>query len=98
MARPQPARITCPECKGWYNSDSELRDHMQAAHRRCVSEPSTLPRSSKTQLAMANDEWVTLSVQFRNRIQAHFSPEGLEAIDRFILLVSQGSLFDDVRR
>ena len=42
MAQPQPARITCSECNGWYNSERELRDHMQTAHRRFVPELSTL--------------------------------------------------------
>jgi len=42
MAQPQLARITCSVCNGWYNSESELRDHMQTVHRRFVSEQSTL--------------------------------------------------------
>ena len=41
MAQPQMARITCRQCDGWYNSESELRDHMQAAHRRFAGEQST---------------------------------------------------------
>jgi|CZKC01.1.fsa_nt_gi hypothetical protein len=40
MAQPKAARITCRVCDGWYDSDRELRDHMQAAHRRFISEPS----------------------------------------------------------
>ena len=41
MAQPQMAPITCSQCNGWYTSDRELRDHMQAAHRRFVSVQST---------------------------------------------------------
>ena len=39
MAHAAPARITCSVCDGWYPSERELRDHMQAAHRRFISEP-----------------------------------------------------------
>jgi hypothetical protein len=98
MAQPQVARITCSECNGWYNSELELRCHMQAAHRRFLSEPSTLPDSLKIQLGISKDEWAIFSVQLRNRVQAHFNPEELDAIDRFILLAGQGSVFDDVCR
>jgi hypothetical protein len=35
--------ITCSQCGAWYNSESDLSDHMHAAHRRCVPEPNTLP-------------------------------------------------------
>ena len=98
MAQPKEARITCRECEGWYNSERELSDHMHAAHRRCFSEPSTLPDSPKIQLAISKDEWTLVSVQLRNRVQVHFNPEELDVIDRFILLASQGSVFDDVRR
>jgi hypothetical protein len=34
MAQPQMARITCRECNAWWNSERELRDHIQMAHRR----------------------------------------------------------------
>jgi hypothetical protein len=98
MAQPQVARISCSECEGLYNSERELSDHMHAAHRRCVPEPSTLPDSPKTQLAISKDEWTIVSVQLRKRVQVHFNPEELDAIDRFILLASQRSVFDDVRR
>ena len=37
------ARITCSECNAWYNSEHELRDHMQTAHRRIGSEQSLSP-------------------------------------------------------
>ena len=46
MAQPQMARITCSQCDGWYGSERELRDHMQAAHRRFDSEQG----SSHTEL------------------------------------------------
>jgi hypothetical protein len=104
MAQPQPARITCSQCNGWYNSERELWEHMQTAHRRFVSEQSafqhsgTQPDSSKNQLGASKEEWAKLSVQLRNRVQARFNPEELDAIDRFILLASQGSVFDHMRR
>jgi hypothetical protein len=98
MAQPQLARITCTECNGWYNSERELRAHMLTAHRRFLSEPSTLPDSPKIQVGTSKDEWATLSAQLRNRVQAHFKPEELNAIDRFILLASQSSVFDQVSR
>jgi hypothetical protein len=46
MAQPQVARITCSQCNGWYNSERELRDHMQVAHRRFAPEQSTLQHGS----------------------------------------------------
>ena|SRR5713226_9577965 len=104
MAQPQVARITCSQCNGRYDSERELRDHMQMAHRRFVSEQSTFqhgctqPDSLKNQLGTSKDEWAKLSGQLRNRVQARFNPEELDAIDRFILLASQGSVFDQVRR
>jgi hypothetical protein len=104
MAQPQAARITCSVCNGWYNSEIELRDHMQSVHRRSVSEQSTFrqggaqPDSVEIQLRMSKEEWAKLSVQLRNRVQARFNPEELDSIDRFILLASQGSVFDHVRR
>jgi hypothetical protein len=104
MAQPQAARITCSQCNGWFDSERELRDHMQAAHRRFVSEQSTLqhggtqPDSFKNKLDTSKEEWAKLSVQLRNRVQARFNPEELDAIDRFILLASQGSVFVHVCR
>jgi len=92
MAQPQVARITCSQCNGWYNSESELRDHIQSAHRRFISEQSP-PRYGGTK-----EEWAKLSVQLRNRVRVHFNPEELATVDRFILLASRGSVFDDVRR
>jgi hypothetical protein len=102
MAQPQPARITCCVCNGWYNSERELHDHMQAVHRRFVLEESTFqqggskPDSFEFQLRMSKEEWANLSVQLRNRVQVRFNPQELDAIDRFILLASQGSIFDHV--
>ena len=104
MAQPQVARITCSVCNGWYNSESELRDHMQTAHRRSVSEQSTFQQGGapsgnfEIQLRMSKEEWAKLSVQLRNRVNHRFTPEELDAIDQFILLASQGSVFNHVRR
>lgn len=104
MAQPQAARITCSQCNGWFDSERELRDHMQAAHRRFVSEQGTFqhvvtqPDSFKNKLDTSKEEWAKLSVELRNRVQARFNPEELDAIDRFILLASQGSVFDHVCR
>jgi transcription termination factor NusB len=104
MAQPQAARITCRECNSWYVSERELWDHVQKAHRRSVPEQSTFQHgdtqldSFKDQLHTAKEEWAKLSAQLRNRVQARFDPEELDAIDRFILLASQASIFDDVRR
>jgi hypothetical protein len=104
MAQPQAARITCSQCDGWYSSERELRDHMQAAHRRFDSEQNTFQHgdtqsdSFKIQLGTSKEEWAKLSVQLRNRVQARFNPEELDAIDRFILLASHGSVFDPVCR
>jgi PilZ domain len=41
MAQSQGARITCSQCNGWYDSERELWDHIQAAHRRFFSEQTT---------------------------------------------------------
>ena len=46
MAQPQMARIACSQCNAWYGSDRELRDHMQTAHRKSVSENSLPPSSA----------------------------------------------------
>jgi hypothetical protein len=34
MAQPEMARITCSRCNAWYDSESELHEHMKTAHRR----------------------------------------------------------------
>jgi hypothetical protein len=104
MAQPQVARITCSLCNGWYNSELELRCHMQAAHRRFLSEQNTFQNdcthqdSLKNQLGALKEEWAKLSVQLRNLVQARFNSEELDAIDQFILLASQASVFDRVCR
>ena len=104
MAQPQPARIICGQCNAWYNSENELRDHILTSHRKFVPEQSTSqhggtqPGSFEEQLGMLRAEWTKLSVLLRNRLQARFNPEELDAIDRFILLASQCSDFDHVRR
>jgi hypothetical protein len=73
-------------------------------HRRLVSEQSTFqqggpqPDSFEVQLRMSKEEWAKLSVQLRNRVKPRFNPEELDAIDRFILLASQGSVFDHASR
>ena len=104
MAQPQVARITCSQCNGWYDSERELWDHMQTAHRRSFSEQSTFkhggsqPDGSKDVPSTSKEEWAELSAQLRNRIHIRFNPEELDIIDRFILLASQGSAFDQVCR
>jgi hypothetical protein len=45
MAQSQMARIICTQCNAWYDSERELRDHMQAAHRHVDSEQSLPPSS-----------------------------------------------------
>ena len=92
MAQPKAARITCSECNGWYESENELWNHMRTVHRRFIPEPGISPRVG------TKEEWAKLSMQLKNRVQVHFNPEELEAIDRFILLASQGPVFDDLCR
>jgi two-component system NarL family sensor kinase len=55
MVQPQVARIACSQCKGWYNSEQELRDHMQTAHRRFVSEQNA-PRELTGRLLKVQDQ------------------------------------------
>ena len=55
MAQPEAARITCNQCNGWYNSERELRDHMQTAHRRFVSDQSTFQTDRKQQDNLKHD-------------------------------------------
>jgi hypothetical protein len=104
MPQPQLARITCSVCNGWYVSDSALRDHMQTAHRRFVSEESTFQRGTaypdgfRNQIGTSNEGWAKLSAELRNLLQARFTQEELDTIDRFILLASQGSVFDRLCR
>jgi hypothetical protein len=101
MAQPQVGRITCSLCNGWYNSESELRDHMQTAHRRFVSDQNTFQNDSTQQGSLENrpgaskEEWARLSAKLRDRVRARFSQQELDVIDRFILIASDGSVFDD---
>ena len=92
MAQPQAGRITCSECNSWYASESELWEHVQEVHRRSVPEQSPFQRGT------SKEEWANLSVHLRNHVQVRFTPGELDAIDRFILLASQASVFDDVCR
>jgi len=92
MAQPKASRITCSECNGWYESERELWDHMRMVHRRFVPEPCIF------EYLGTKEEWAKLSIQLKVRVQVHFNPEELEVIDRFILLASQASVFDNVFR
>ena len=92
MAQPQVGRITCSECNSWYASESELWEHVQEVHRRSVPEQNPFQRGA------SKEEWANLSVHLRNHVQVHFKSEELDAIDRFILLASQASVFNDVCR
>jgi hypothetical protein len=104
MAQPQVGRITCGICNGWYNSESELRVHMQTVHRRFLTDQNTFQNDCTQQDSLKNrpgaskEEWARLSGQLRNRVRARFNQEELDAIDRFILIASHGSVFDDVCR
>ena len=44
MTHSQEAGNYCHQCNGWYNSESELYEHMQTVHRRCVPQESAFPR------------------------------------------------------
>jgi hypothetical protein len=41
------AEITCKRCDAYYNSERELRDHMQAVHRIFRSENSARPAAAE---------------------------------------------------
>jgi hypothetical protein len=104
MAQPQMVPIYCNECNGRYDSEHELWEHMNRAHRRFVSEQNTFPdgdiqpNSVEDRFGMLQKQWAKLSVQLRNRVHARFNSEELAVIDRFILLASQSSIFNDVCR
>ena len=104
MAQPQEARISCRECNSFYASEIELWEHMQEAHRRSISEPGpfhhgrTQEESRQNRFGTSKEDWANLTVHLRNHVQVHFKAEELDAIDRFILFASQGSIFDDVCR
>ena len=67
MAHAATAQITCRVCDGWYASESDLRAHMQAAHRRFSPAPidlapgdpqyaGTQPESPKSEPRTPNEE------------------------------------------
>jgi hypothetical protein len=93
MAQPKAAPITCKECDSFYASESEFRKHMQEVHRR-----SALGQGTLRHVGISKEEWANLSVHLRNYVQVRFKSGELDAIDRFILLASQGSVFDKVCR
>jgi hypothetical protein len=93
MAQPQVARIICRECNNCYTSERELWDHMREVHRRSVPELGIFQRSGTSK-----EEWANLTVHLRNHVQVRFNSKELDAIDRFILIASQLSVFDDVCR
>ncbi len=96
MAQAQMAPIYCNECNGRFDSEDELWNHTNTAHHMFASELRTFqhvgtePCSIEDQLDASQEGWAKLSAQLRNRVQVHFNPEELDAIDRFILLASQG--------
>ena len=102
MAKPQAARIICGQCDAWYYSEGELLNHIETSHRRYDLEKSTFrrggarPDSLEERLGTLGEEWTRLSLQLRNKLQARFDHNELDAIDRFILIASQCSVFDDV--
>ena len=104
MAQPQEARITCSECNSFYASESELWEHVQEVHRRSVPGQSNFPHggsqlgSFRNRFGTSKEEWANLSLHLRNHVQVRFKSEEIEVIDRFILLASQASVFDDVCR
>jgi hypothetical protein len=104
MAQPQEARITCSQCNSFYASESELWEHERESHRRSVPEQSTFqhgrsqPESFRNRFGTSKEEWGNLSVHLRNHVQVQFKPEELNAIDRFILLASQSTVFEEVCR
>jgi hypothetical protein len=104
MAQPQKAPITCSECNCFYASETELWEHVQEVHRRSVPEQSISPHggsqpgSVRNRFGISKEEWANLSVHLRNHVQVRFKSGEIDIIDRFILLASQGSVFDDVCR
>jgi hypothetical protein len=104
MPQPQKAQITCSECNSFYATESELWEHLQEAHRRSVPEQSPFqhggsqPGIFRNRFGISKEEWANLSVHLRNHVQVRFNSEEIDVIDRFILLASQSSVFDDVCR
>jgi hypothetical protein len=104
MAQPQEARIACRQCNSFYASESELWEHEQESHRRSVPEQSTFQHGGtqhgveENRHGTSKEGWANLSVHLRNHVQVQFKPEELNAIDRFILLASQSTVFEEVCR
>jgi len=104
MAQPKEARITCSECNSFYASESELWEHVQEVHRRSVAGQGisplggSQPGSFRNRFGISKEEWANLSVHLRNHVQVRFKSGEIDVIDRFILLASQGSVFDDACR
>jgi hypothetical protein len=104
MVQAHVARIICGQCNAWYNSESELDYHIQTSHRWYDLEQSTFRRGGtqparlEEQLGTLRKEWTRLSLQVRNQLQTRFDPDELDAIDRFILVASQSSVFDPICR
>ena len=51
MAQSRMALITCSQCNAWYNSERELREHMQWAHREFGTEQSVPPSPGQAERA-----------------------------------------------
>ena len=64
MSQSQDGRNSCHQCNGWYNSESELYEHMQTVHRRCVPQQSNFPREVNepnvfdSQMPRSTKEWI----------------------------------------
>ena len=56
------------------------------------------PDESGLRYGGTKEEWAKLSAHLRDRVQVHFRSEELDVIDQFILLASQGSVFDHLCR
>lgn len=89
MARQETLRTNCNQCDGWYNSESELYDHMQTVHRRSVSQQRPVqpvrPERKNARTLIPIEE-LSPSPQ-----------EELLTVDRFILLASKSSVSDSLR-
>ena len=96
MVQAQMAPIYCNECNGRFESEGELWNHINAAHRmfapgrRTFQHGCTETDSVEDQFDESKEVWAKISVQLRNRVQVHFNRKELDAIDRFILLAGQG--------
>jgi hypothetical protein len=45
---------------------------------------------------ISKEQWVRLSEQLKDRVQTRFNVEELDAIERFILIAGQSSVFDQI--